>query len=1376
MRTTATTIDDAIGKQPSYKLGGYFEIYPTRRFFGSFTRNNVFSGAEGTGVDDTPIPQELVHNVTAGLVTFYTDGSLKYALDGDTLPVTTPYSSSEKPGVFGDKIFIVESADVKRYDISWSAVASKGANPLSLEATLTPTSTPVAVHALSETECVAFCDNEGGFTVVYFNDATGIESTSRFMFPKIVDWSGSARSMESMGTFSAAGKLNGKIYAYISNAATGVVQGIFYDPTLETWSDIFTALATDLEVSLCEFRITNAFVRNAKIYLVGQFIRTDIYQTGLPYTLVLSSDDGKIFNIDRFTQVSDMGYRLHATVGVNNKLYLGNCNRICEADSTWYFDGNDHSTSLKEVITADDFSSIVDKDTGSLEISVRAGNEQYIDDPYFSEDSMVKYYTGYTTVEGNEYVLYGTYLVESISDTFQNGKRSLILSCKNLSQYKLTDLSMPFYAEILGLSSLYDPMTEQSGKMYAASGGTRTETHFFVDLWNHIPYSNTTYNITDGSFIDNGGVGSEGYDGAHKVGIILKNDLDTILKSDANPKITGTSLTVKIYGWSKAGSVGGPNHTINLVLITCDENGDDEQTTITEDTQHWPITYPYQAAGTNPIVLTVTDMTIGRFIKRVGLVFECAASAEASPGRIEFVDNVEVPVSLSMGNTPWSRDADGTFSVPSAGQPFIMFAQKPYNAFNFIISAMFDNTVTGGVSGYPVAVGLIGLAEDASNFILARYDKVANVVEIIKVRNGLETVVVSESMGPKFSVGTLTGIQFSHRDGHFRVSMFRSTSVDWRIVLEYDWQAADGFMCTSSIVTKKCGIYGTMMAPLVRTMGYAGGAQDEIASSDGIAIGPLENHSSFPSSGDLVIDGNVYSYTAKVTHPSLILGPHQLRNFGTYPPPYGTGEAGLEMRLFDWYGNSNIYAGKLIALDNGSSFISTGSLWRVFIKTDGQIVWLYNRSRHYSANTQIMRTPGTVTMRIWPGLGGFTGISLKTGSFKRHAYGAYAMLNLSGSIKCYWFAGSGGETDTTIGDLINIVTRLCGAKAVFPGDKYIPSLNVIDEVDLYQDSYADGADVEFELDGPASFVMRTNIKVKSENYEDGDDFVNDTGLNVVIENLGSGNHSIAVVSTPSNTQLHKFLYSSGTSAQKYRFLFHEDTLSFYQNNRWVWSIVFDELIYTQTTYLSLKLYALVLLEFTNIYIRDLHDWREAIYIDLETDGFSALSSIIQERPVEIEPTSDGSLRFYYDRERDVVIHPLAPIYHKHRRSLPQDAASDAIIYGAKEVVTIQNHDFSEALGFSTRLIRVPNLTVGGIEAGQRMLERTYQNRNRHEIGIRPDIRIEIGDILNIFYTASGTGRVVSFSVIVETVDLAWSQSQSEVSTQMNITGRDYVAP
>jgi len=1342
------------------------EVFPSLVSFEALTRDNAVSGADTNPASDDPMRQDIIYNATAGLVTFYADGTLKYALDGDSSPVSTVESSSIKPGVYGNKLYVLVGSSIYRRSINWSQVTSKNTNPFSADATLSPSNTIVAIHGISETECVAIGDDDGGFSIAYFTGTTEIVCSSRFMFPSSIDWDGSDRTMESLGLFSTAFRLGNRIFVYISNASSGMVQGVFYDLDTQVWSDVFVALPTDLDVSLCEFRIANSFVRNNVGYMVGQLIRTDIYETDQPYTLILSTDDGRNFDISRFSFVANLGYRFLGTVGTDNNLYLGNCNRICQEPSTWVFDGDDDSTSPMTDIPMSDILS-VEFNADDMTLTLKSGNEAVLENTHFSEGSRVKLYSGYKTSSGDEYIKFGTYIIDSQGLKFADGDRGYTARCVHEGQWKLQGLSMPFYAEILGLSSMYDPMTEESGDLYAAPNNNLTEEHFYIDFWNSEPYANASEGIT-GHDIMNTGVGTCNTTASHKVGFITK-ELSIVLSTSGNPKITGTTLNVKIYGWSRP-NPSGLNDVVNLVLVTCDEDGKNEETVITADTKRWKTTYPTAVAGEDPITLAVSGMTVDRYIKKVGLVFEQTNGAISCPGRVEFVDNVEVPVSLSLSNTPWERTGEGTFKIPAAGQPFIMFSQKPYNAFNFFLTSLFENTVTGGISGYPVAVGLIGLAEDASNFIVARYDKVTDKAQLVLVRNGLETELANAA--PGWSMGDLQGMQFSHQDGHFEIKMYNESTETYSTVLTYDWGAADGFMFTSRTVTRKCGIYGAIMAPSVKLIAYDGSSQEDTTTADGMPIDPLGDITDFPSSGDLYVEGNIYSYTGKISHPAYIPGPHQLRNTGKVNAPYGIGKPGVECYLFDWNGSTSAYNGKLIALDNGKNFISIGSQWHIYITTGGKKIWLRNRSRHYSENTQLVGASGTTATRVWPGLGGFSGVSLKSGTPRRIGRNSRAILSLDGEITCYWFMGSGGQHDTTVKDLIESTCAISGTKALFPGDFYDSQIDVNgSEVEFFNDAYGEGFDLEFDLSAPETFEIRTNVRIVPDNYDNSTEIESDTGTKLVCTDLGSGSFSISLVSTPSDTVMYTFVYSNGNAFQHYRILYYENNISVYHNYRWVASIALDELDYNQTGSVTVNGYSSSLVSFLDVYIRDLSDWREAIYIDLETDGAAAIGSIIQERPVEIVPNPDGSLSFFYDMTRPRVTMLYTPFTHEHNKSIPRDGASDAIVYGSDDVKTIVNADFANTFGFSTVLLRFPNLNVGAVEAAQRTQIKAFERKDEHTFTARIDFRIMPSDVIDYDYIISGTGRAVSGSAIVESANFSISQNGKKISANMTVKGR-----
>ena len=200
----------------------------------------------------------------------------------------------------------------------------------------------------------------------------------------------------------------------------------------------------------------NAYTHNGTIYLSGQFGRDDAYEGQEPYSLLLYSQDGKTFSIDRFTLVSDIGYRFLSKVGSDNNLYLGNCNRVCYSPVTWVFDGVNGTNALELDISGDDIKSISDTDLTSCSISLRSGQEEYYDSTYLVEGARVILYLSLETSTGTEEVKYATYILDKKQQRVAAGQRGQNLALVGEGMWKLSGLTMPFYAELLGKSGLYN--------------------------------------------------------------------------------------------------------------------------------------------------------------------------------------------------------------------------------------------------------------------------------------------------------------------------------------------------------------------------------------------------------------------------------------------------------------------------------------------------------------------------------------------------------------------------------------------------------------------------------------------------------------------------------------------------------------------------------------------------------------------------------------------------------------------------------------------------------------------------------------------------------------------------------------------------------
>jgi hypothetical protein len=267
--------------------------------------------------------------------------------------------------------------------------------------------------------------------------------------------------------------------------------------------------------------------------------------------------------------------------------------------------------------------------------------------------------------------------------------------------------------------------------------------------------------------------------------------------------------------------------------------------------------------------------------------------------------------------------------------------------------------------------------------------------------------------------------------------------------------------------------------------------------------------------------------------------------------------------------------------------------------------------------------------------------------------------------------------------------------------------------------------------------------------------------------------SVYSLSVYGNTTLYHGFATTVSSPKKIRWCMHNNFLSCYINENWIHTFYFSNVDYPEYEdfVLSIKSNGKSI-NITEVKLVDLYDWREAIYIDLDSVAANAISSVIQQRPVELRPTYLGEMRFQYsaDDKRDVVNLYQKLITSCQKLDNPNAVVSDAIVYGTVvEVLTSENT--ASQHGFITRIIRVPELDMGARRAAKELIKRAEQQSIIYTIILRSDLRIEPGDILQCSYTLSGTEKVIPISCIVETISL----NTKNAVFQMTITGRNYAA-
>ena len=294
-----------------------------------------------------------------------------------------------------------------------------------------------------------------------------------------------------------------------------------------------------------------------------------------------------------------------------------------------------------------------------------------------------------------------------------------------------------------------------------------------------------------------------------------------------------------------------------------------------------------------------------------------------------------------------------------------------------------------------------------------------------------------------------------------------------------------------------------------------------------------------------------------------------------------------------------------------------------------------------------------------------------------------------------------------------------------------------------------GFDLQFRIPAMSSgnsVTVQTNVALGSQ-YG---------GSTVTIGDSGSIYCSIGATSTGSKpTPSEQVRYASdvtGASPTDVRIIYHDTFISVYLNGWWFFTAGFEGMKYTDE--LSIDMYSTGWSPtITNIVNAELGDWREAIYVDMESPASAGLAAVIQDRPVLMWPNPDGTMRFTYGDADGGPITIDNDTLRKHSRTKTNDprAAADVIVR-AGDVAIMHDTTYAVQKGFQTRIYNLGTLDSGGVEAARRLLIRARQNAIRHNITLRPDLRLVIGDEISVSYTSVG-GRSEAYNMVVEGISI-----------------------
>jgi hypothetical protein len=228
---------------------------------------------------------------------------------------------------------------------------------------------------------------------------------------------------------------------------------------------------------------------------------------------------------------------------------------------------------------------------------------------------------------------------------------------------------------------------------------------------------------------------------------------------------------------------------------------------------------------------------------------------------------------------------------------------------------------------------------------------------------------------------------------------------------------------------------------------------------------------------------------------------------------------------------------------------------------------------------------------------------------------------------------------------------------------------------------------------------------------------------------------------------------------------YNNAVTVYCNDRWYYTYVLSFSKYLAYVVVATLKAVGAGATLTNIRREEIPDWRDAVFVDYEATGDNALQSIYQQRPVWIFPQPGRVLAFTYHTTKDQVDAIKVKSY-SDKQVNNQDISSDGLVYYYDVGVSCYEAAAKE-VGLVTRLYRLSELDIGGVEATRTIQEIALEHRNPVDAEQRLDPRLEISDRSMYDMIVTGTEMHIVDDVIVEDISLSIENGKSS----MRVTGR-----
>jgi len=228
------------------------------------------------------------------------------------------------------------------------------------------------------------------------------------------------------------------------------------------------------------------------------------------------------------------------------------------------------------------------------------------------------------------------------------------------------------------------------------------------------------------------------------------------------------------------------------------------------------------------------------------------------------------------------------------------------------------------------------------------------------------------------------------------------------------------------------------------------------------------------------------------------------------------------------------------------------------------------------------------------------------------------------------------------------------------------------------------------------------------------------------------------------------------------FLFN-DRISVYINSKWVYSYCLGAVSYPDVITQSLNPVGDGV-TVTNVRVVELCDGREAVYVDYESTSDNAISSIIQERPIEVLSAVGRAAEFTYGYTKNNVGAQKIDSYDESEADNSQ-MSSDGLVYARDVSISIDTY-IAEHFGLITRLYRLPDIDNGIARAIKAIQRKARQSIYHVDTAGRLDPRLEVADV-HVFdnVIVTGTGRVINVNNIIEDIGITISDGVYRQTTK-----------